>query len=136
MSTNPGPGPSSGGQANPGRLISRSASRSGVGGRRDSRQVGRRSRQVRVVVQAGNATFDKVMGGTLEISGMSMSFNPRDRLRMIGLPLESNELHSELENIFSQLHEIDGNITKANNSIDELRETTRSVLVEMSQPIA
>jgi hypothetical protein len=45
-----------------------------------------------------------------------------------GLPPENPKLDSELNDIFSQLHELDVIISDANHAIDELRESTRSIL--------
>jgi hypothetical protein len=89
------------------------------------------ARQVRVAVGTGSATFDEVIDGTL---GISTSFNPRGRARMTGPPLKNAKLYSDLKDVFSQLQTIDNSIAKANDIIDELKQSTRSVLVEMSRP--
>ena len=46
---------------------------------------------------------------------------------------ESDKLMIELDSIFSDLHEIDISIAVMQNSIDETREATRSILAELKQ---
>ena len=48
-------------------------------------------------------------------------------------PHEPDKLTIELDNIFSDLHEIDISIAGIQNSIDETREATRSILAELKQ---
>ena len=52
-------------------------------------------------------------------------------VRLTGLPPETSKLDSELNDIFSQLHDIDVSISNANHAIDELRESTRSIICDM-----
>jgi hypothetical protein len=80
---------------------------------------------VQVLVQGANPS---VKGVTLEISGVSRSFNPAARVRVAALPLETSKLDSELDSIFQQLHDLDASISRANCAIDELRESTRSII--------
>jgi hypothetical protein len=48
-------------------------------------------------------------------------------------PHEPDKLTIELDNIFSDLHEIDISIAGIQDSIDETREATRSILAELKQ---
>jgi hypothetical protein len=125
MSMTPRSGPLSRGQAASARSISRRV----VGtGRRDRRQGGRRSIPVQFVVQGANTSVEGVTYGTLEISGVSPSFSSRARVRVTGLPPKTSNLDSELNDIFSQLHDLDVSISNANHAIDELRESTKSII--------
>ena len=124
MSMTPGSGPLSRGQA----ALARSISRRVGTGRRKRRQGGRRTIPVQVVVQGANPSVQGVTYGTLEISGVSPSLNSRARVRMTGLPPETSKLDSELNDIFSQLHDLDVSISNANHAIDELKESTRSII--------
>lgn len=124
MSTNPGSSPLSRGQAASARSISRRA----VTGRRDRRQGGRRPIPVQVLVQGANSSIEGVTYGTLNISGVSPSFISGARVRVTGLPPENPKLDSELNDIFLQLHDLDVSISDANHAIDELRESTRSII--------
>jgi len=127
MSMTPGSGPLSRGQAASARSIS---IRVGTG-RRDRRQGGRRPIPVQVVVQGANTSVEGVTYGTLEISGVSQSFSSRARVRVAGLPPKTSNLDSELNDIFSQLHDLDVSISNANHAIDELRESTKSIICGM-----
>jgi len=127
MSMTPGSGPVTRVEAASARSISR---RVGTG-RRDRRQGGRRPIPVQVVVQGTNTSIEGVTFGTLEISGVSPSFNSMALVRLTGLPPETSQLDSELNDIFSQLHDIDVSISNANRAIDELRESTRSIICDM-----
>jgi len=128
MSMTPGSGPLSRGQAASARSISRRV----VGtGRRDRRQGGRRTIPVQFVVQGANTSVEGVTYGTLEISGVSQSFSSRARVRVAGLPPKISNLDSELNDIFSQLHDLDVSISNANHAIDELRESTKSIICGM-----
>lgn len=124
MSMNPGSSPLSRGQAASARSISRRA----VTGRRDRRQVGRRPIPVQVLVQGANTSIEGVTYGTLDISGVSPSFISGARVRVTGLPPENPKFNSELNDIFSQLHDLGVSISDANHAIDELRESTRSII--------
>ena len=125
MSMTPRSGPLSRGQAASARSISRRV----VGtGRRDRRQGGRRPIPVQFVVQSSNTSVEGVTYGTLEISGVSPSFSSRARVRVTGLPPKTSNLDSELNDIFSQLHDLDVSISNANHAIDELRESTKSII--------
>jgi hypothetical protein len=125
MSMTPRSGPLSRGQAASARSISRRV----VGtGRRDRRQGGRRPIPVQFVVQSANTSVEGVTYGTLEISGVSPSFSSRARVRVTGLPPKTSNLDSELNDIFSQLHDLDVSISNANHAIDELRESTKSII--------
>ena len=125
MSMTPRSGPLSRGQAASARSISRRV----VGtGRRDRRQGGRRTIPVQFVVQGANTSVEGVTYGTLEISGVSPSFSSRARVRVTGLPPKTSNLDSELNDIFSQLHDLDVSISNANHAIDELRESTKSII--------
>jgi len=125
MSMTPGSGPVSRGQVGSARSISR---RVGTG-RRKRRQGGRRTIPVQVVVQGANPSVQGVTYGTLEISGVSPSFNSMAHvLRVTGQPLETSKLDSELNDIFLQLHVLDVSISNANHAIDELKESTRSII--------
>lgn len=53
------------------------------------------------------------------------------RVNVTGPQLETARLDSELKDIFSQLHDLDVSIANANNTIDELRESTRSIIDTM-----
>jgi len=97
-------------------------------GRRIRRQGGRRVIPVQVVVQGANASIED---GIFEISGVSTSFNLMPRVNVTGPPLETSNLDSELKDIFSQLHDLDVSIANANSTIDELRESTRSIIGTM-----
>jgi hypothetical protein len=121
---NPGSSPLSRGQAASARSISRRA----VTGRRDRRQVGRRPIPVQVLVQGANTSIEGVTYGTLDISGVSPSFISGARVRVTGLPPENPKFNSELNDIFSQLHDLGVSISDANHAIDELRESTRSII--------
>lgn len=57
------------------------------------------------------------------------------RVNVTGPPLETAKLESELKDIFSQLHDLDVSIVNANNTIDELRESTRSIIDTMLNKI-
>jgi peptidoglycan hydrolase CwlO-like protein len=48
-----------------------------------------------------------------------------------GLPPKISNLDSELNDIFSQLHDLDVSISNANHAIDELRESTKSIICGM-----
>jgi hypothetical protein len=124
MSVNPGSSPLSRGQAASARSVSRRA----VTGRRDRRQGGRRPIPVQVLVQGANTSIEGVTYGTLDISGVSPSFISGARVRVTGLPPENPKLNSELNDIFSQLHDLGVSISDANHAIDELRESTRSII--------
>lgn len=124
MSMNPGSSPLSRGQAASARSISRRA----VTGRRDRRQGGRRPIPVQVLVQGANTSIEGVTYGTLDISGVSPSFISGARVSVTGLPPENPQLNSELNDIFSQLHDLGVSISDANRAIDELRESTRSII--------
>ena len=125
MSMTPRSGPLSRGQAASARSISRRV----VGtGRRDRRQGGRRPIPVQFVVQSANTSVEGVTYGTLEISGVSPSFSSRARVRVTGLPPKTSNLDSELNDIFSQLHDLDVSISNANHAIDELRKSTKSII--------
>jgi hypothetical protein len=50
------------------------------------------------------------------------------RVRVTGLPPENPKLNSELNDIFSQLHDLGVSISDANHTIDELRKSTRSII--------
>jgi hypothetical protein len=63
--------------------------------------------------------------------GASTSFNPATRAGVTGLPNETSKLDSDLDDIFSRLHELDVSILNANNDIDELKESTRSLITRM-----
>lgn len=127
MSMTPGSGPVSRGQASRARSIYRLVGT----GRRDRRQGGRGAIPVQFVVQDASSSTEDVTYGTLEISGVSTSFNSMARVRVTGLPLEASKLDSELKDVFSQLHDLDVSISKANDIIDELKESTRSIISEM-----
>ena len=127
MSMTPGSGPVTRVEAASARSLSR---RVGTG-RRDRRKGGRRPIPVQVVVQSTNTIVEGVTYGTLEISGVSPSFNSMALVRLTGLPPETSQLDSELNDIFSQLHDIDVSISNANHAIDELRESTRSIICDM-----
>jgi hypothetical protein len=124
MSMTPGSGPVSRGQAGSAKSISR---RVGTG-RRKRRQGGRRTIPVQVVVQGANLSVQGVTYGTLEISGVSPSFNSMAHVRVTGQPLETSKLDSELNDIFLQLHVLDVSILNANHAIDELKDSTRSII--------
>lgn len=124
MSVNPGSSPLSRGQAASARSVSRRA----VTGRRDRRQGGRRPIPVQVLVQGANTSIEGVTYGTLDISGVSPSLISGARVRVTGLPPENPKLKSELNDIFSQLHDLGVSISDANHAIDELRESTRSII--------
>lgn len=124
MSMNPGSSPLSRGQAASARSISRRA----VAGRRVRRQGTRRPIPVQVLVQGANTSIEDVTYGTLDISGVSPSFISGARVRVTGLPPENRKLNSELNDIFSQLHDLGVSISDANHAIDELRESTRSII--------
>lgn len=83
---------------------------------------------VQVLVQGANPS---AKGVTLEISGVSRSFNPTARVRVAALPLETNKLDSELDSIFQQLHDLDASISHTNYAIDALRESTRSIIRDL-----
>lgn len=121
---NPGSSRLSRGQAASARSISRRA----VTGRRDRRQGGRRPIPVQVLVQGANTSIEGVTYGTLDISGVSHSFISGARVRVTGLPPDNPKLNSELNDIFSQLHDLGVSISDANHAIDELRESTRSII--------
>lgn len=124
---NPGSSPLSRGQAASARSISRRA----VTGRRDRRQRGRRPIPVQVLevlVQGANTSIESVTYGTLAISGVLPSFISGARVRGTGLAPENPKVDSELNDIFSQLHDLDVSISDANHAIDELRESTRSII--------
>lgn len=121
---NPGSSRLSRGQAASARSISRRA----VTGRRDRRQGGRRPIPVQVLVQGANTSIEGVTYGTLDISGVSPSFISGARVRVTGLPPDNPKLNSELNDIFSQLHDLGVSISDANHAIDELRESTRSII--------
>lgn len=121
---NPGSSRLSRGQAASARSISRRA----VTGRRDRRQGGRRPIPVQVLVQGANTSIEGVTYGTLDISGVSPSFISGARVRVTGLPPDDPKLNSELNDIFSQLHDLGVSISDANHAIDELRESTRSII--------
>ena len=125
MSMTPRSGPLSRGQAASARSISRRVFGTG---RRDRRQGGRRPIPVQFVVQSANTSVEGVTYGTLEISGVSPSFSSRARVRVTGLPPKTSNLDSELNDIFSQLHDLDVSISNANHAIDELRESTKSII--------
>jgi hypothetical protein len=129
MSTTPESGPLSRGQAASARLISRRVATERRYRRR--RQGGRRPIPVQVVVKGENTSLGGVTFGILAISGVSPSFNSMARVRVAGLPAETSKLDSELNDIFSQLHDLDLSISNANQAISELRESTRSIIGEM-----
>ena len=79
-------------------------------------------------MQGTNTSIEGVTYGTLDISGVSPSFISGARVRVTGLPPENPKLDSELNDIFSQLHDLDVSISDANHAIDELRESTRSII--------
>ncbi len=83
---------------------------------------------VQVVLQGANPFAKDV---TFEISGVSQSLNPTARVRVAALPLETSKLDSELNYIFQQLHDLDASISSANYAIDELKESTRSIIRNM-----
>lgn len=124
MSMTPGSSPPSRGQA----ASSRSLSRRVGTGRRDRRQRGRRPIPFQFLVQGANASIEGVTYGTLDISGVSPSFISRARVRVTGLVPETPKADSELNDIFSQLHDLDVSISNANHAIDELRESTKSII--------
>lgn len=124
MSMTPGTGPVSRGQDDSERLISRRIRP----GRRDRRQGWRRAMPVQVLVQGANPS---AKGVTFEISGVSRSFNRTARVRVAAMPVETNNLDSELDSIFQQLHNLDVSISQANYAIDELRESTRSIIRDL-----
>ena len=104
-------------------------------GRRDARQGGRRlslSPALQVFVQSAvqrvNASIED---GTLENSDALTSFDLIRSVNVTGLSLETSKLDPELKDIFSQLHDIDVSIANANSTIDELRESTKSIIVSM-----
>jgi hypothetical protein len=126
MSMTPGSSPLSRGQAASARSIFR---RVGIG-RRDRRQGGRRPIQV-LLVSRGNASIEGIVGDFLAFVGVSPAFISGDRVSATDLPAETPELDSELNDIFSQLNDLDFSISDANHAIDELRESTRSIIVDM-----
>jgi hypothetical protein len=79
-------------------------------------------------VQDATTSVEGVTYGTLEISGVSPSFSSKARVRVTGLPPKTSNLDSELNDIFSQLHDLDVSISNANHAIDELRESTKSII--------
>ena len=104
-----------------------STSRRVVTGRRDARQGSRRP-ALQVFLQSANASIED---GTLEISGVSTSFNLMRSVNVTGPSLETSKLDSELKDIFSQLHDFDVSIANSNSTIVELRESTRSIISSM-----
>lgn len=124
MSMTPGSGPVSRGQAGSERLVYRRDRT----GRRDRRQGVRRTMPVQVLLQDVNPS---AKGVTLEISGVSRSFNSTARVRVAALPLETSKLDSELNSIFQQIRDLDASISNANYAIDELKESTRSIIRSM-----
>jgi len=126
MSMTPGPRSNSRGQTS----WTRSMARGIGGGSRDNRLGGRRGRQVEIVVRGVSSSHDDLTD-SIEISGFSRSSNPTDLVRATGLLLQTSQLDSELDQIFSQLQSLDDNITKTNGIIDELKQSTRSSLRQM-----
>lgn len=124
MSMTSGPGPVSRGQTG-WKLIRFGA------GRRDRRQGVRRGIPFKVAVQGANTSAEDVTYVTYEITGVSRLINPIARVRAAGQPLKISNLDSELNDIFLQLHELDGSISNANHAIDELKQTTRSIISRM-----
>lgn len=129
-------------------LISKySGSSAGGVGRRGSRQERLRGRRAQargplrieqIIVRGGNATLSEIYAqdivtGLRNAGVVSSSRNLDDLLNIADQSLESNELISELDTIFSDLHEIDSSITVMQDQIDELREGTRAILAEITQ---
>jgi hypothetical protein len=82
-------------------------------------------------VQGANTSTEDVTYVTYEITGVSRLINPIARVRATGLPLKTSNSDSELNDIFMQLHELDDSISDANRAIDELKQTTRSIISRM-----
>ena len=132
MSMSPGSRPLSRGQAASARSISR---RVGTG-RRDRRQGARRPIQVLLVsgatiVSGANTSIEGVTYDTLDLGCVSPEFISGARVPVTDLPPETPALDSELNDIFTQLNDLDFSISDANHAIDELRESTRSIIVDM-----
>jgi hypothetical protein len=138
MSMSPGSRPLSRGQAASARSVSR---RVGTG-RRDRRQGGRRPIQVLFVsgakivsvaniVSSANTSIEGVTYDTLDLGFVSPEFISGARVPVTELPPETPALDSELNDIFTQLNDLDFSISDANHAIDELRESTRSIIVDM-----
>lgn len=132
MSMTPGSRPLSRGQAASARSVSR---RVGTG-RRDRRQGGRRPIQVLLVsgvniVWAANTSIEGDTYDTLDLGCVSPEFISGARVPVTELPPEAPALDSELNDIFTQLNALDFSISDANHAIDELRESTRSIIVDM-----
>jgi hypothetical protein len=125
MSMTPGSSQLSRGQAASARLISRRVG----SGRRERRQGGRRL--IQVFVSGANTSIEGVTYGTLDLVGVSQAFISGDRVSVTALPAETPALDSELNDIFTQLNDLDFSISDANHAIDELRESTRSIIVDM-----
>lgn len=128
----PGSRPLSRGQAASARSVSR---RVGTG-RRDRRQGGRRPIQVLLVsgvniVWAANTSIEGDTYDTLDLGCVSPEFISGARVPVTELPPEAPALDSELNDIFTQLNALDFSISDANHAIDELRESTRSIIVDM-----
>jgi hypothetical protein len=122
-----GPGPVSRGQPGWKQLTFRRFGAS----RRDRRQGVRRGIPFKVAVQGGNTSTEDVTYVTYEITGISRLISPIARVRTAGQPLKLSNYDSELNDIFLQLQELDDSISNANNSIDELKQTTRSIIGRM-----
>jgi hypothetical protein len=91
-----------------------------------------------IIAIGDNATFDEnttqyIVPDLKNAFAVGPDTHPSALLAASNQPYEPDKLTIELDNIFSDLHEIDISIAGIQNSIDETREATRSILAELKQ---
>lgn len=134
-------------QYTPNKFISKYGAIARRVGGRGSLQGGLSSRRVQIrgpqriehsVATGGSATLDENTTQYI-VAGLKNAFAAGPNTHLSALLFapdqshESDKLISELDNIFSDLHDIDISIAGMQNSIDKTREATRSILTELKQ---
>ena len=101
-------------------------------------QLGGPQRIEYIIATGNNATFDENTTQCI-VPDLKNAFAVGSDMHLSALMVDSDQPHEpdeliiELDSIFSDLHEIDISIAGMQNSIDETREATRSILAELKQ---
>jgi hypothetical protein len=101
-------------------------------------QLGIPQRIEYIIATGNNASFDENTTQYI-VPDLKNAFPVGPDTHLSALLVDSDQPHEpdkmiiELDSIFSDLHEIDINIAGMQNSIDETREATRSILAELKQ---
>ena len=87
-----------------------------------------------------NRLIERIALTTVVLNGKSFYREPRtwpgSTLNTFAESAETLEQISDINNIYARLHEIDNNITGLQESIDDLKDSTRTLLTEIKQHIS